>query len=346
MEIQTFTLENKSKASVSFCNIGAGITSVIVPDREGNMADVVLGYKNLKDYIGDGPCMGKTPGRYANRIAKGILKIQDKEYRLPVNNGENHLHGGDKGFANQLWKGEQSANRVTFKYFSKDGEAGYPGNLTAQVVYSWSEDNELTIELTAVSDALTVCNLTNHSYFNLKGENAGNILDHKLKLYASKYLPTDSGLIPTGDLADVKGTPMDFTDWKLIGEDINKRFDALTFGKGYDNCWVIDNNVTFDSSNTKCQKSYIVSPAAELSCDKSGRKLTVYTDSCGIQVYTGNWLNGCPESKSGRSYQDYDGVALECQSFPDSPNRTNFPDVLLSAGKQYKNIIKFKFSNI
>lgn len=336
-EIKTFELKNSSQAGVVLCNIGAGITSIVVPDREGNMADVVLGYKNLKDYFGDGACMGKTPGRYANRIAKGFLKIDGKEYHLPINNGENHLHGGNNGFANRIWESEQEGNIVTFRYFSKDGEENYPGNLEATVVYSWSEDNELTMEFFAHSDAPTVCNLTNHSYFNLKGENQGNIIDHKLKLYATKYLPTDNGLIPTGEIMSVKDTPMDFTQGKLLGEDINKDFDALNFGKGYDNCWILDNNTTLDKSN-------IVFPAAELSCDKTGRKLDVYTSSCGIQVYTGNWLKGSPEGKQGRNYQDYDGVALECQSLPDSPNKSNFPNVILRPNEEYRNIIKFKFS--
>ncbi|MCQ2327346.1 MAG: galactose mutarotase [Bacteroidales bacterium] len=335
MTIQSFSLSNPQGAKVSFSNIGAGITSIIVPDAEGNMHDVVLGYKNLEDYIGDGPCMGKVPGRYANRIAKGKMTINGRDYTLPINNGDNHLHGGPEGFANKLWEGRQEENRVIFTYTSKAGEMGYPGNLTASVEYSWSEDNELTMVLKATTDETTVVNLTNHTYFNLKGEGNGNILDHELKLYAHHYLPTDSGLIPTGELAEVEDTPMDFTTSKLLGEDIKKDFPALNYGKGYDNCWVVDN-----------YKQGEERVCAELICKEAKRRLTISTTQPGVQIYTGNWLSGSPMSKSGKSYNDYDGVAIECQAFPDSINKSNFPSVLLTPQQEYVQTIKFKFTTL
>lgn len=334
--VQTFKLTNKLGASVTFCNIGAGIVSVIVPDRNGKMRDVVLGYKNLEDYVGDGPCAGKVPGRFANRINHGQFSIDGKKYQLVLNtsDGKHHLHGGPEGFANQYWEGRQVGDKVEFTYFSKDGEAGYPGNLTAKAVYSWNDDNEITLELSATTDTPTIVNLTNHTYFNLKGEGNGNILDHKMKLFAQNYLPATDELITTGEVATVKGTPMDFTEPKLIGKDINEKFDALINGKGYDSCWVIDG-----------YKKGEIHQAAALMSEESGIKVELFTTQPGVQCYTGNWLSGCPTGKCGKSYEDYEGVALECQALPDSPNKPNFPNAVLRPGEEYRQTIKFKFSN-
>ena len=322
---------------LGLCNIGAGITSVVVPDKIGNMADVVLGYKNLEDYVGDGPCAGKVPGRFANRINEGKFSIDDKEYQLVLNTGDgkHHLHGGPDGFANKYWESEKIGKSIVFTYLSKDGEAGYPGNLKAIARYTLTDDNEVIIELSATTDAPTVVNLTNHTYFNLKGEGNGDILDHTLKLLAHNYLPATNELITTGEIATVKGTPMDFTEPKRIGKDINAKFDALVNGKGYDSCWIIDN-----------YKQGEIHHAAVLKEDTSGRKVEIFTTQPGIQVYTGNWLSGCPTGKCGKSYGDYEGVALECQALPDSPNKKNFPNTVLRPGEEYRQTIIFKFSTL
>lgn len=331
-DITLFTLTNAAGASVVLSSLGAGIVSVIVPDELGNLADVALGYKNPADYIGDGPCCGKTPGRYANRIACGKFNMDGVDYQLAINNGPNALHGGPEGFMNQIWEAETSGEQVKFTYKAKDGEEGYPGNLVAEVVYSWNDDNELKIELRATSDKKTIVNLTNHAYFNLDGEGSGSCLEHILKLNASKYLPTTDSLIPTGEMAEVAGTPMDFTSPKVIGQDIKQDFPALNYGKGYDNCWVIDN-----------WNKHELALAAVLTSPKSGRVLEVETTQPAVQVYTGNWLAGSPEAKCGRSYSDYDGVAIECQGMPDAPNHENFPSQLLGIGDEYKQVIVFRF---
>lgn len=332
-DITLYTLTNNSGASVTLSSLGAGIVSVVVPDKDGKMADVALGYANPVDYFGDGPCAGKTPGRYANRIAKGKFKIGDKEYQLAINNGPNALHGGPEGFMNRIWDSEAKGSHVKFTYESADGEEGYPGKVKATVIYSWSDENELKIELLAESDKKTVVNLTNHAYFNLDGEDSGTVLDHDLQLFASHWLPTDDTQIPLGEIAEVKGTPMDFTAGKKIGSEINADFEALKIGKGYDHCWVLDN-----------WHKHTMIKAARLSSDKSGRVLEVMTTQPGAQVYTGNWLGGCPVGKSGRPYNDYDGVAIECQGFPDAPNHRNFPCQLLGPGELYDQTIIYKFS--
>lgn len=332
-DITLYTLTNASGASVTLSTLGAGIVSVMVPDKDGKLDDVVLGYANPADYIADGPCAGKTPGRYANRIAKGKFTVDGKEYQLAINNGPNALHGGPEGFMNQNWESEAEGNQVKFTYTAKDGEEGYPGELKATVIYTWNDKNELTIDLKAVCDKKTVVNLTNHAYFNLDGENAGSILDHELQLLASHYLPTDDTQIPTGEIAPVKGTPMDFTESKAIGKDISADFEALKIGKGYDHCWVLDD----------WHKHTLIS-AARLKSNKSGRVVEVFTTQPGAQVYTGNWLAGSPKNKSGRSYEDYEGVAIECQGMPDAPNHKNFPCQLLGPGEEYNQTIIYRFT--
>lgn len=331
-EIAVYRLTNASGAYVDVCNIGAGITAVVVPDREGRMSDVALGYRDYADYIGDGPCMGKTPGRFANRIAGGRFSLDGKEYRLAVNNGPNHLHGGPTGFANRLWHGETTGDSVVFTRTSPDGEEGYPGTLTARVVYTWDDDCRLSIALEAACDASTIVNLTNHAYWNLAGENAGSVLGHELRLRASHWLPTDQTLIPSGELADVAGTPMDFRTSKPIGHDIRTDFPALRYGKGYDNCWAVE--------GWRAGEESLV---AELYDPQSGRRLTIRSTQPGVQVYTGNWLAGSPRSKSGRSYADYDGVAIECQGFPDAPNHPDFPSAVLRPDGTYRQTIRFRF---
>ncbi len=288
--------------------------------------------------MADGPCAGKVPGRYANRIARGRFAIDGHEYTLAINNGPNALHGGPTGFQNRIWTlVEADDRRAVMEYVSADGEEGYPGTLTARATYTWSDDCELRLELSAtVEGKPTVVNLTNHAYFNLAGHDAGTVLDHTLRLAASRWLPTDDTLTPTGEIAPVAGTPMDFTEPKALGRDIRADFPALTYGKGYDNCYVLDPAPAPGAERL----------AAVLADPASGRVLTVATTQPGVQVYTGNWLAGCPASKSGTEYADYDGVAIECQGFPDAPNRADFPSQVLRPGEEYRHTISFKFTTI
>ena len=332
MDITKYTLTNSKGACVTLSSLGACITSIIVPDKDGKLEDVVLGYKDVASWMADGPCAGKCPGRYANRIAGGHLELDGKVYTLPINNGPNHLHGGPDGFQNRIWESRRDGDAVEFMYFSEDGEMGYPGNLKVVARYEWSEENELRLTFTAQCDAPTVLNLTNHAYFNLDGHGSGSVLDHSLKLNASLYLPTDDTLIPLGEAEPVAGTPMDFLKSKKLGRDIKEDFPALNYGKGYDACWIIDG----------WQEGQL-QEAAQLVSAKSGRSLTVYTTQPGIQVYTGNWLAGCPEGKDGAVYEDYGGVALECQHFPDSPNHPDFPSTRLNPGETFEQAIIFAF---
>lgn len=334
-EVKYYILTNDGGASVMLSSLGAGIVGVWVPDRNGKLEDVVLGYRDHRSYMADGPCAGKVPGRFANRIAFGKFAIDGKEYTLAINNGPNALHGGPTGFQNRVWESRvtEDGNGVEFSYRSADGEEGYPGNLDVKATYTWSDDNRLTLRLEAETDAPTVVNLTNHAYFNLDGESSGSVLDHELKLEASHYLPTDNTQIPTGEVASVTGTPMDFTDFKALGKDIDTDFEPLRIGKGYDHCFVLDG-----------YSKGVMHKAATLRSSRSGRTLEVSTTQPGVQVYTGNWLKGCPQSISGGVYDDYAGVALECQGFPDAPNKPAFPSSLLRPGEKYAETIEFKFS--
>ena len=329
--IYKYTLTNESGASVVLGSVGAAIVSINVPDKDGKLADVVIGYGKAESYFADGPCAGKCPGRFANRIANGKFSLNGKEYSLPINNGPNHLHGGPEGFQNQVWDSRKHKGGVEFKYVSKDGEMGYPGNVTVVARYEWSEDNDLRLTFTAKSDADTVINLTNHAYFNLNG--GGSVMRHYLRLNASEYLPTDESLIPYGDPEPVAGTPMDFQNPKTLGRDANKDFTPLKYGKGYDHCWCIDGYMPGQ-----------IQEAAELYSKKTGRVLHVFTTQPGVQVYTGNWLEGCPVGKKGRIYHDYCAVALECQHFPDTPNKPEYPSAVLKAGKTFHEAIIFSFS--
>lgn len=345
-DITLYTLTNSRGASVTLSSLGAGINAIVVPDRNGTLADVVIGYENPADYIADGPCAGKTPGRYANRIACGKFSLDGKEYTLPVNNGPNHLHGGPDGFQNRIWNAEELApGKIRFTLESADTDAGYPGNLKASVTYTWDDDNNLTAEYDAISDAPTVVNLTNHSYFNLAGHNAGprKAMDQTLRLMASRWLPTDDTLIPTGEKAPVTGTPMDFLEARPVGESIFPAdavpsteslisgFDAIRFGKGYDNCWLADS----------CSE---VAPIAVLADQGSGRKLTVSTDQPAVQVYGGNWVGGAPVGKEGACYEDYCAVAIECQGCPDAPNHPEFPSQTVTPSTPYHRVIRFSFT--
>ena len=326
-EIVTYRIVNSKGASVVLSSLGAGILEVNVPNKMGRIENVALGYAKPSDYMADGPCMGKIPGRYANRIAAGRFSLDGKEYRLAVNNGPNHLHGGPTGFQNRLWDSCITPDGVRFTYVSEDGEEGYPGQLTVTADYQWTDRNKLVLTLKATTTKDTIVNLTNHVYFNLRGADSGSALDHKLRINARTYLVTDENLTPTGERADVAGTPMDFRKLKTVGSRIRANFPALVYGKGYDNCWVLDEE-----------------EAAVLKEAVSGRKLTVRTNQPGVQVYTGNWLNGCPVNRSGQRYMDYDGIAIEAQGFPDAPNHSDFPSQVLRPGDTYSRYISFAFS--
>lgn len=326
-DITIYKILNDNGASVELSSLGAGILKVNVPDRYGKLENVALGYADPADYIDDGPCMGKIPGRYANRIANGNFSIDGQEYKLAVNNGPNHLHGGPTGFQNRIWDSCITTDGVRFTYVSKDGEEGYPGELSVTAEYRWTDRNKLHLSLKAVSTKPTVVNLTNHAYWNLRGADSGTVLGHELKINAKRWLPTDSTLIPTGEMAPVIGTPMNFLRKRPIKDSIRANFPALVFGKGYDNCWVLDGE-----------------EAVVLWDPESGRKLTVKTDQPGVQVYTGNWLAGAPVNNAGERYLDYDGVAIEAQGFPDAPNKKGFPSQVLKPGETYERFISFKFS--
>ncbi len=332
-EIVWYELTNDNGATVVLSSLGAGIVEVRVPDRDGKIENVALSYETAADYIADGPCLGKCPGRYANRIAKGHLAIGCNVYQLAINNGSNALHGGPEGFQNQNWEAEEIPRGIRFTYKSADGEEHYPGNLKVTATYHWNDDNVLTLDFHAETDRDTVVNLTNHAYWNLEGADAGKVFDHEMKIAAEKWLPIDETQIPTGEYADVAGTPMDFRKAKKIGKDIEADFETLKIGKGYDHCWVFDG----------WEPGKMLENAVELYSEKSGRRLKVSTDQPGVQIYTGNWLAGSPKNRSGRSYDDYEGVAIEMQGFPDAPNKQQFPSQLLKAGESYDRQIRFEF---
>lgn len=332
-EVEIYTLVNAKGSSVEVSSLGAGIISVVVPDSLGNMADVALGYADTAEYVCDPPCMGKTPGRYANRIGYGRFSLDGKDYILETNCGPHALHGGPMGFHNKIWKSEQLSDSVRFTYTSIDGEEGYPGELKVTVEYHWSDMDELTVKFSAVTDTPTVVNLTNHTYWNLRGEDSGSVLAHKLQLKCSRYIAADSTLLPTGEYADVVGTPMNFLTPKELGSELLADFPAVRAAKGYDSSWAIDD----------WNKGEFIPAVVTLEDPESGRVLEVGTTQPAAHIYTGNWLAGSAKSKSGRSYNDYDGVAIECQGMPDAPNRSEFPSQVLRPGEEYSEVVRFSF---
>ena len=328
-----YTLKNALGSEVQLTNVGAAIVSVKYADRNGNIDDVALGYKDPLSYIGDGAASGKSVGRVAGRIARGQMTIDGVEYRLEVNNGPNHLHGGSKGFANRYWEGRVETNRVVFSYVSEDMEQGYPGELVVEAIYDFDDEDNLEITYLAKSSKNTVCNLTNHLYWNLHGEGSGKtILDHELKLNSSEVLEMDTVQIPTGKLLAVKGTALDFTEGRIFGDDIDSEFNNIRTFRGYDHCFKVDG----------WQKN-ILGEVGELRCEATGRKVTVLSSQPAAVLYTGNWLaGGCPKTKSDKYYDDYAGVAIECQAFSDAVHHPNFPTIELHAGELYCNKIVFK----
>lgn len=338
-EVQLYTLDNGRGMSLEIMNLGAVIVSLKVPDSAGKIDDIVLGFDTPQHYLTDSPYFGAIVGRYANRIAKGSFILNGKQYRLYTNNGENHLHGGKIGFDKRLWQAESVSDKkgvgLKLSLFSKDGDEGYPGNLKLSVLYRLDQDNRLSVEYRASSDADTVLNVSQHSYFNLEGHDSGNISSHRLMLNADHYTPVNDQLIPSGEIAAVDDTPMDFRILKPIANGINSQFQQILYGKGYDHNWVL---------NKRAEPGEL-ELAAHVIAAESGRQLKVYTDQPGVQFYAGNFLDGSIKGKAGVSYQYRGGFCLETQHFPDSPNQVNFPSTVLKAGEDFYSQTVFEFSS-
>ena len=333
--IDLYKLTNAGGMEVKITAYGATVVSLVVPDRRGKPADVVLGYDALEDYTAGEYYFGCIAGRYANRIAGGKFTLNGTVYRLATNDGQNHLHGGRRGFDKMVWQARQFQDKagtgLKLTYLSPDGEEGYPGNLACTVIYTLGANNELKIDYRATTDNPTVVNLTNHAYFNLAGAGAGDILNHELMINADRFTPVDDHLIPTGELRSVEGTPFDFTRPTAIGARINHDDAQLIPGKGYDHNWVLSQDA--------------VGPclAARAYERQSGRTLEVYTTQPGLQFYSGNFLDNGIAAKVGQIYHHRGGFCLETQHFPDSPNQPNFPFTVLDPGSKYKHTTIYKF---
>jgi aldose 1-epimerase len=339
--VELYTLTNSKGVEMKVTNYGGIVTSLKVPDKAGQMGDIVLGFNDVEGYCSPvflkaNPYFGAIIGRYGNRIGGAKFTLDGKECTLAANNGPNNLHGGPMGFHKQIWdakeiKGKTSAG-IEFTYISKDGEEGFPGTMTTKVTYTLTNNNEFRIDYKATTDKPTICNLTHHSYFNLSGEGSGDILGTEIKLNCSKYTPVDSTLITTGEIVDVKGTPFDFRKSTVIGARVNDSNEQLKFGKGYDHNWVIDR---------KGQKGLVL--AATAYDPTSGRSMDVLTTEPGIQMYVGNFLDGTLVGKAGKPYNFRSGFCLETQHYPDSPNKPKWPSVTLRPGKTYKTTTVYKF---
>ncbi len=331
-KVTAYTLINKAGANVKILSLGGIVAEVHVPDKDGNFADVVLGFDDLKGYTDGHPYFGCITGRVANRIGGGKFTLDGKEYTLPKNNGEHSLHGGDIGFDKMNWRGTpgMTAAGPTLKltYTSPDGSQGYPGELSCVVQYTWTNTNELRIDYSATTNRKTIVNLTNHSYFNLAGHNAGSILNHELKLLATEYTPGDATLLPTGKIEPVKGTPFDFTTATPLGKNVK---DVKAEPVGY------DLNFVHGKERTEVAKWI-----AEVVEPKNGRTLNVYTTEPGVQLYTGNFLDGV-KGKGGAVYKQHEAFCLETQFFPDSPNRPEFPSIELKPGEEYRHSTIYHF---
>jgi aldose 1-epimerase len=338
-QVDRYTLTNGNGMRVRILTYGGILQSIEVPDRHGRNADVALGFDNLDDYVAKSPYFGCITGRYANRIALGKFTLDGVTYQLPINNAPNSLHGGTVGFDKHIWTATPFSHNgevgLVLTFTSPDGDQGYPGALSATVTYTLTKDNGIRMDYRATTDAPTVINLTNHTYFNLGGEGTGTIDDHKLYLNASRYTPVDPTLIPTGALDPVAGTPMDFRTPTAIGARNRSGFEQLVIGRGYDHNWVIDRR---DNTFRKLEL------AARATDPDSGRVLSVLTTEPGIQFYAGNFLDGTLLGTSGRMYRQGDGFALETQHFPDSPNHANFPSTVLRPGQVYQTTTVYQFS--
>ncbi len=327
-----FTLKNEHGTVVTLTNYGAKIVSVWVPDKEGNFADVMLGFKSIAEYEQFGASHGAVVGPYANRIAKASFSIGDSVYTLPQNNGENCLHAGPNSFYRQVWDAVQEGNSVTMTLESGDGEFGFPGNKLVKVIYTLTPDNELRIDYQATTDKPTHFNLTNHAYFNLRGEGNGDILNHQLTINAEQVTTVDENMIPTGEIADIRGTELDFTTPHAIGERIDAPHPQLQIASGYDFNYII---------NKPDGKLDFAASAYE---PESGRYMEVFTTEPGVQLYTGNHLKGKEIGKSGNAYTTRTGFCLETQHFADSPNQPHFPSTLVEPGQVLESVTIYKFS--
>ncbi|MGB8490593.1 MAG: aldose epimerase family protein [Bacteroidales bacterium] len=331
-EVYRLTLTNKPGNVIRLTNYGAKITWIEVPDKEGKKDNITFGYDTFDEILKGDFSFGSTVGRYANRIAKGEFVLDGVTYHLPLNDGPNSLHGGPKGWHSVVWDTEilkdSKVPAVRFTYLSPDMEEGYPGNVTAQVTYTWTDNNEIIMDYKCTTDKPTVINVTNHAYFNLHGAGNGDILDHILTLKASSYTPVDSTLIPTGEILPVAGTPLDFTTAHTIGERINDDYEQLKVAKGYDHNFVLDNKEDVDV--------LVYEPV-------SGRILEVITDQPGMQFYSGNFLNGSQIGHGGKPYNFRSGLCLESGHFPDSPNHPNFPSTVLNPGEIFASRTIYRF---
>lgn len=334
-EATLFTLANAKGCTAQITNYGGIVVSLTVPDRNGKRGDVLLGYDKLEDYLKETPYFGCLVGRYGNRIGQAKFSLDGKAYQLAGNDHGNHLHGGAKGFDKVLWAARpvetQDGPALELKYTSKDGEEGYPGTLSVTALYTFTNNNELRLDYTANTDKPTVCNLTQHNYFNLAGK--GDILKHEMMIAAERFTPVDSGLIPTGEMRPVAGTPFDFRQPTAIGARVNADDPQLKFGGGYDHNWIINKK----QAGALELQARVTEPA-------SGRILEVLSTEPGLQFYCGNFLDGHLVGKGGQAYQHRSGFCLEPQHYPDSPNRPEFPSVVLRPGETYKNTIVYRFS--
>jgi len=335
--LKTYSLKNRKGMSMIVTNFGGKVMTLNVPDRHGVPADIVLGFTKPEEYINGNPYFGAIIGRCGNRIARGQFTLDGKVYQLPINNGPNHLHGGPIGFQNSVWdvtpitvNGDEA---LELTYTSPAGEAGYPGTLKAKVIYVLTRDNELSIEYSAVTDAPTVVNLTHHNFYNLAGADSGSIVNHSLMLFASRFTPVSAGLIPTGELRSVEDTPFDFRKFHTIGQRIDANDEQLRYGNGYDHNWVLDK-----------PDGNALTLAAVVSEPGSGRIMEVFTTEPGMQLYTGNFLDNTDIGKTGKPYGYRTAFCLEAQHFPDSPNHSHFPSVILRPGTDYYQKTIYKFS--
>lgn len=334
-DVNLYILENNFGSKIDICNYGGIVISMLFPDKYGKLIDVILGYSTLEGYINGCPYFGAIIGRCANRIDKGKFSIDKKKYQLSVNMNDVHLHGGFKSFSHVVWEMKNvKKNSIELQYISKDGEEGYPGNLTTNVIYKLTEDNEFVVEIYAVTDIPTIVNITTHPFFNLEGHDFGNIYEHKLKLNADYYLHVTDNFIPQGNFSEVKNTPFDFTNFKTIGKDINKNHTQLIKGKGYDHNFVLKKN----------NKS--IDLAAVVIAPNSGIQMEIFTNQPGIQFYSGNWIDGSDIGKSSINYPYRAAFCLETQHFPDSINQPSFPSIILYPGEKYYHKTIHKFSTI
>ncbi|PXA03039.1 galactose-1-epimerase [Coraliomargarita sinensis] len=338
-EAKLYTLGNQKKMTAKVTDFGATLVALSAPDREGKTADLTLGFDTVEGYASEAnPCFGATAGRFGNRIAGGRFTLDDKTYELATNNAPGgipcHLHGGNVGFNKRMWSVVQAtSSSVTFEYISADGEEGYPGTLTTRVTYTVTEDNELIWDVTATTDAPTVVNIIHHSYWNLSNQPGSSAKDHILELHADRYLPTDAGLIPTGEPAPVAGTPMDFTQPARVGERITDDFDALKLAGGYDHCWLLN--------QPDCQG---LAPVARLREPGSGRVMELFSNQPAVQFYAGNFLDENVSGKNGVRYGPQSGLCLETENFPDAPNQPASPSPILRPGETYRHRMVHRFS--